>query len=75
MVKKESKHALFLRLAKPRTQKALDALRILGNCSDKHRYEYSQEEIDKIFSSLKEYITHIENKFNGVKLEQDNFNF
>ncbi len=75
MAKKESKHDVFLRLAKPRTQKALKSLRILGNCSDKHRYEYSKDEIDKIFVSIKEYVNYVQTKFNGVKQEQDNFNF
>ena len=71
----ESKHDLFLRLAKPRTQKVLDALRILGNCSNKNRYEYDIEEVEKIFGTITEYMSDVENKFNAVKLEQNKFDF
>lgn len=72
---KESKHDLFLRLAKPRTQKVLKALRILGNCSNKHSYEYADVEVEKMFNTIKEYLGIIEDKFMAVKLEKDGFEF
>ena len=76
MITKESKkHDLFLRLAKPRTQKVLDSLRILGNCSNKNNYKYSEEEVDKIFATIREFVATIENKFIAVNREQNKFEF
>ena len=49
---KESKSERFKRIASKRTQGVLDALRKLGNCSNKGIYHYSNEEIIKIFSAI-----------------------
>lgn len=59
----EEKHATFLRLAKPRTQKCLDAFRILGNCSNKSSYAYTEDEIGHIFETLYEGLTKTHDKF------------
>jgi len=60
----ESKHDKFVRLATKRTQKVLDALRILGNCSNLNTYEYSREEVEKIIKSIKGMLDEIKQKFN-----------
>ena len=62
-IKDESKHDKFVRLATKRTQNVLDALRILGNCSNLHTYEYSRDEVEKIFKSVKGMVDEIKQKF------------
>lgn len=54
MVKKkyENKRERFLSVAKRRTDKVLEKIRILGNCSNKNLYEYKKEEINKIFRAI-----------------------
>lgn len=49
----ETKNERFRRLAASRTNKAIASIRSLGNLSNATHYEYSQDEISKIFSALK----------------------
>ena len=41
----ESKKERFVRIAEARTNKIIDMIRLLGNCSSKATYEYSKEEL------------------------------
>lgn len=49
---KETKRERFVRIAERRVNYILDALDKLGKCSDKRNYEYSQEDVRKIFAEL-----------------------
>ena len=42
----ETKRDKFVRLAENRTNKILDTLQLLGNCSNQNAYEYSKKDID-----------------------------
>jgi len=42
----------FIRLAEARTNTVLKKLDILGNCSNRSAYEYTEEEIEKIFNAI-----------------------
>jgi len=46
------KHERFLRVAENRTKKAINFIRLLGNCANTNNYTYTEGEIDKIFSAL-----------------------
>ena len=72
---KESKSELFLRLAKVRVQKVLKALRILGNCSNRNNYEYTQEQIDSMYEVLAKTLQTTIDKFTPSKKEQETFEF
>lgn len=48
----ETKKEKFVRIATARTNKTLDAIRSLKNCANKNTYEYTSEEVEKIFSAL-----------------------
>jgi len=48
----ETKHERFVRIAERRTQQVLEKLRILGNCSNRGIYEFSEEEVEKIFRAV-----------------------
>lgn len=47
-----SKRDAFIRLADRRTNTILEKIRILGNLSNPYAYEYSQEDIGKIFAAI-----------------------
>ena len=49
---RETKREKFVRLAEARTNKIIDMLQLLGNCSNSSAYDYSQEDVDKIFSAI-----------------------
>jgi hypothetical protein len=48
----EDRHQRFIRIAERRTNRVLEALRILGNCSNRSAYEYDEQELDKIFREI-----------------------
>lgn len=62
-VKYTSKRIRFLKVAEARTQSAINRIRIIGNCSNKSLYEYSPEEIDKIFRALQNQISETRARF------------
>lgn len=71
--KQESKAEIFLRLATIRTQKVLKAIRILGNCSNRNNYEYTNEQTTKIFESIHNTLDNIQAKFTQSKQEVESF--
>ena len=54
MSRKEDRHDKFVRLAETRTQKALDAIRLIGNLSNRSTYKFSDAEVRQIFKALDE---------------------
>ena len=48
----ESKRDKFVRLAEARTNKIIEMLKLLGNCSSKTNYEYTEEDVKKIFAEI-----------------------
>jgi hypothetical protein len=61
--KNETKHEKFQRLATPRINKVLTSLRILGNLSNRAQYDYTAEDVDKMFDALNEVITTVNAKY------------
>lgn len=55
----------FKIVAENRTNKVLNDLRILSHCSNKALYEYSNEEIEKIFQAINEAASEAKTKFKG----------
>ena len=60
---KESKSSSFLKLAEKRTNNTLKSLDLIANLSNRYYYEYSQYQVDKIFSALKERLNEAEEAF------------
>lgn len=57
----------FKRLATVRTSEVLNRLRILGNCADRRSYDYTEEEMEKIFRAIDEQTKIIKAKFKKPK--------
>ena len=49
---KESRSDRFVRLAEARVNKLIKMIRLLGNCSMKCNYEFTEEQVSQIFSTL-----------------------
>ena len=49
---KETKREKFVRIAEARTNKIIDMIQLLGNCSNKNQYEYTQKDVNKIFNAI-----------------------
>jgi len=69
-VEKESRHERFKRIAAKRTNEILEKIRILGNCSNKSSYEYTEEEVNKIFSEIDKQLKFTKAKFLAGKRER-----
>ena len=65
----ETPEERFKRVAEPRTKAVLYKLKLLGNCSNKRLYSYSQEDIDKIFSTINKRIRAVRLKFDTDRQE------
>jgi hypothetical protein len=63
----ESRSEKFKRVASKRTIELLEKIRILGNCSNKSTYEYTDEDVIKIFKSLEKQLETIKAKFSNKK--------
>lgn len=70
----ESKNEKFRRLATARTNKTIDMIRKLGNLSNQSFYEYSNEEVEKIFNAIEKELRNAKSKF-VIKEDEDNGTF
>lgn len=57
----------FVRIAEKRTQRVLESLRLLGQCSNIRSYEYTNEEATKIFREIRRCLRETEQSFRGAK--------
>ena len=69
----ETKRDRFVRLAEARTNKILEMMRLLGNCSSKTNYEYTDEDVKKIFGALEKELKNTKNKFLGIDAKEERF--
>ena len=57
------KRERFLRLAEKRTNEVLERLRILGNCCNRKQYEYSEDDVKKMFSAVEKELRTVKALF------------
>lgn len=67
---KRNKSDAFRRLAAQRTNAVLEKLRILGNCSNRALYEYSDEDVRKIFRTIQSEVNKARTKFSDGDRER-----
>jgi len=63
MASQTEKRERFRKLAVYRTNEVLKRLKILGNCANRSAYDYTEEEINKIFSEIERKVREIKAKF------------
>jgi len=61
--KRETPNDKFRRLASVRTNAILEKLQLLGNLADTRNYQYSDEEVSKIFSAINNKLKDTRGKF------------
>lgn len=59
----ETKRERFKKVAVQRTNKIINYVRLLGNCSNKNNYEYSEADVKKIFSTIEKELKLSKSKF------------
>ncbi len=76
MVRKdETNRERFVRIAEARTQKIIDMLELLGNCSNPYNYEYSSKDVEKMFTAIETAVKASKAKFNGSPKKDTRFRF
>lgn len=68
--KNETQEERFKRLATLRTNEVLKRLKVLGNCSNRQIYEYSEKDIEAIFSVIERKVKEVKMKFQFSKEEK-----
>jgi len=61
--KDDKKRERFERLATLRTNVVLKRLKVLGNCSNRSAYTYTEEQINKIFLEIERRVKETKSKF------------
>ena len=67
----KNKRERFKRLATYRTNEVLKRLKVLGNCSNRSAYEYTEDDIAKIFSEIEGTVKQIKSKFHFHKRDKE----
>lgn len=65
-MKSETKREKFVRIAEARTNKILNMIQLLGNCSNQSLYEYTSKDVDKIFSAIQNELNEAKKKYNKL---------
>lgn len=60
---KKEKRERFEKVAEKRVQFILGKLDLLGNCANRSNYEYSEQDVKKMFSAIKQKVRKVEMKF------------
>jgi len=61
----------FDRVAERRTRNAIDCIRLIGNCANKHNYSYTDKQVMKIIRALKQEVHDLQNTFNANQTKED----
>lgn len=69
----ETKNERFKRLAKQRGERILRDLQLLANLSNKNNYEYSEEEVRKLFLPIEEDLRRAKLRFGSKSKREINF--
>ena len=67
------KRERFKKVAVARTNKILNDLRLLGNCSNKNNYQYDEKDLKKIFSAIENELKKTKAKFLGNGESENKF--
>lgn len=59
----ETKRDKFIRIAEARTNKIIDMIQLLGNCSNRATYDYTEKDVAEIFSAIEREVKLAKQKF------------
>ena len=70
----ESDRKKFVRLANSRVNKTINAIRLIGNLSNKSNYSYTDADVEKIFRALQDELKACRQRFtSGLSDQNDTF--
>jgi len=72
--KHNTKRLRFEKVAANRVEKILHYLDLLGNCSNRNNYEFSNTDVEKMFKEIQKAINNSKNRFE-IELSKKNKQF
>lgn len=67
----ETKAEKFIRIGEYRMNKAMDAIGRIENLSNRSAYEYTQGQVEAMFSALEQRVADVRAKFTAVKPKEE----
>lgn len=69
----ETKRDKFIRIAEARTNKIIDMVQLLGNCSNRAAYDYTDKDVADIFGTIEREVKLAKQKFTSAGDKQTKF--
>lgn len=69
----ETKRERFVRIAGARTNKIISMIKLLSNCSNLGNYDYSDEDVKKIFNTLEKELKIAKIRFSETNSKDEKF--
>ena len=66
----QDKRGQFVKLAEARTNKIINMIRLLGNCSNTSNYAYTESDVNQIFSAIENELKECKKKFQSTTTEK-----
>ena len=70
-----TKRERFEKVASTRVQKIINLLDLLGNCSNKNKYDFSEKDVDLMFSEINHALKDTKNRFDFALNKKGNRGF
>ena len=67
----ETKAEKFIRLGEYRINKAIDAIGRIENLSNRSAYDYTEEQVEAMFSVLESKVAEVKAKFTATKVKEN----
>ena len=71
----ESKRDRFQRIAEARTNKIIDMIRLLGNCSNRANYDYDADDVKQVFDAIESELAEAKARYKMSDTPQNRFAF
>jgi len=68
---REKDREKFVELAEKRVSKALKDIKLIGNLSNKSNYDYQEQDVKKIYSTLKKALEEMKARFDSKGSSDD----
>jgi uncharacterized protein YeeX (DUF496 family) len=68
---REKDRMKFVNLANKRVNRALKTIQLIGNLSDRSNYDYTREDVEKIFQALRAELKRCEERFSSLSAKDN----
>ena len=72
---RENDRAKFVKLASVRVSKALKDIQLIGNLSNRSNYDYTDEDVTRIFKAIQEEISICKRRFGSARKKEGKTTF